>query len=177
MVLTIKELKGIAKHNKIQNYGKMKKSELQNILLEKGLIKEEDIKKIKPEKIKKEVVEIPESEKKIYCGINEPNKKQKRGTEQECIDKKQVKYYGLNKVDETKLPKKKTKDEIKSDKDKLKSDIKKNVLINKIQKEYNILKNKNEILKLNNDEKSIKELEENNKKIEKLKDEFNKIKS
>lgn len=170
MVLSVKELKAIAKQNKVPGYGKMKKKELQNVLLSSDLIREQDIKKIKPEKVKKEVVEIPESEKKIYCGINELNKKQRRGTEEECIEKKQVKYYGLNKVDETKIPKKKTKQELKDEKQKLQELIKLRIKSVQIPKQIAKLKERNELLKLNNDEKSINELNENIKKIKTLED-------
>ncbi len=36
--------------------------------------------------------------KKIYCGIDELGKNQRRGTAKECAELKQVRYYGLNKV-------------------------------------------------------------------------------
>jgi DNA repair ATPase RecN len=36
--------------------------------------------------------------KKIYCGVEELNEKQKRGTSKECAELKQIRYYGLHKV-------------------------------------------------------------------------------
>jgi hypothetical protein len=36
---------------------------------------------------------------KIYCGIGEVPKKSKRGSMEECVKLKQVRYYGLKKVD------------------------------------------------------------------------------
>jgi len=36
--------------------------------------------------------------KKIYCGIDNPEKKQRRGTPSECAELKQVRYYGLKKI-------------------------------------------------------------------------------
>jgi translation initiation factor 2B subunit (eIF-2B alpha/beta/delta family) len=36
---------------------------------------------------------------KINCGINELRKNERRGSMKECAEKKQIKYYGLKKVD------------------------------------------------------------------------------
>ena len=36
--------------------------------------------------------------KKIYCGVEEINKKQRRGTAKECGELKQIRYYGLRQV-------------------------------------------------------------------------------
>ena len=36
--------------------------------------------------------------KKIYCGVEELNEKQRRGTAKECAELKQIRYYGLKKV-------------------------------------------------------------------------------
>ena len=36
---------------------------------------------------------------KIVCGVKEPKKGEKRGTMRECADKRQVRYYGVKKVD------------------------------------------------------------------------------
>ena len=33
-----------------------------------------------------------------YCGVNEPPKKHRRGTVQECLEKGQIRYYGIQKV-------------------------------------------------------------------------------
>ena len=35
----------------------------------------------------------------IVCGIKEPKKNQRRGTMLECAEKKQIRYYGIKKVD------------------------------------------------------------------------------
>jgi hypothetical protein len=120
MVLLVKDLKALAKSNKIRGYGKMKKAELINMLIEKDIIKEEDVRK-KPKKAKeiinkpeeetiiekpkrakrtKEVIVIPEEEKNIYCGIRPLNKKQRYGTMKECVDKKKYSRYGLIKIDD-----------------------------------------------------------------------------
>lgn len=55
-------------------------------------------------------------EKKIVCGVAEPKKNERRGTMKECAEKKQVRYYGIKKVDKiiidklvAKKPKKKEK--------------------------------------------------------------------
>lgn len=37
--------------------------------------------------------------KKIYCGIDDLKENQKRGTVKECAELKQVRYYGLKKVE------------------------------------------------------------------------------
>lgn len=45
-----------------------------------------------------------------YCGVNEPPKKHRRGSIQECLEKGQIRYYGLAKVskeDIKKTPEKK----------------------------------------------------------------------
>lgn len=36
--------------------------------------------------------------KKIYCGVEDINKNQRRGTAKECGELKQIRYYGLKKV-------------------------------------------------------------------------------
>ncbi len=36
--------------------------------------------------------------KKIYCGVEELNENQRRGTAKECAELKQIRYYGLKKV-------------------------------------------------------------------------------
>lgn len=36
--------------------------------------------------------------KKIYCGVEELEKNQRRGTAKECAELKQIRYYGLKKV-------------------------------------------------------------------------------
>ena len=39
------------------------------------------------------------TDKSIYCGINKLKKNQKRGDIRECIRSKQVRFYGINKID------------------------------------------------------------------------------
>jgi hypothetical protein len=36
--------------------------------------------------------------KKIYCGVDDLDKNQRRGTAKECAELKQIRYYGLKKV-------------------------------------------------------------------------------
>ena len=36
---------------------------------------------------------------KIVCGVTEPTKKQRRGSMKECATRKQIRYYGIKKVD------------------------------------------------------------------------------
>jgi chromosome segregation ATPase len=36
--------------------------------------------------------------KKVYCGVEELQKNQRRGTAKECAELKQIRYYGLKKV-------------------------------------------------------------------------------
>jgi hypothetical protein len=38
-------------------------------------------------------------DKKIYCGTNKPTKNQRIGSLKECAEKKQIRYYGLKKID------------------------------------------------------------------------------
>lgn len=42
---------------------------------------------------------MSEKEKKITCGVREPKKTERRGTMKECAKKKQLRYYGIKKVD------------------------------------------------------------------------------
>lgn len=44
-------------------------------------------------------------DKEIICGVKEPTKKQRRGTMKECAEMKQVRYWGLKKVDKILLEK------------------------------------------------------------------------
>lgn len=39
------------------------------------------------------------AEIKINCGVHENKKNERRGTMQECVDKKQVRYYGVKTID------------------------------------------------------------------------------
>lgn len=45
----------------------------------------------------------------FYCGINKVPKNKKRGTMKECLDSRQVRYFGLNKVDQRLLEQKRQK--------------------------------------------------------------------
>jgi len=42
---------------------------------------------------------VPEADKKPKCGIKEPAKNERKGTMSECAQKKQIRLYGINKVD------------------------------------------------------------------------------
>jgi hypothetical protein len=55
---------------------------------------------------------------KIVCGVKEPKGKERRGTMLECAEKKQIRYYGLKKVDKVLIDKlvNKTKEEKKEKK-------------------------------------------------------------
>jgi hypothetical protein len=65
---------------------------------------------------------ILESEKKINCGFTDKDpRKWRDGTEAECLDKKQFRLYGLNKISvETVAKAKKNKDDEKQELDKIK---------------------------------------------------------
>ena len=39
------------------------------------------------------------TEKKIICGVKEPTKNERRGTMKECAEKKQIRFWGVKKVD------------------------------------------------------------------------------
>jgi len=43
---------------------------------------------------------------KPYCGIGDPPKGSRRGTAKECVDNKQVRYYGIKKINPKLLEKK-----------------------------------------------------------------------
>lgn len=126
----------------------------------------------------------PERKKAIYCGINNPNKYQRRGTIKECSKLKQLRYYGLHKINEEDneykgIPLKsdlrekrlyKNKGMIQGEIEKLKADIadyKYEDKYNKYKKydekiketENNILKLKNKLKKIN---EKIKEFNEEN---------------
>ena len=174
MVLKVSDLKGIAKANNIKGYSTMKKPELQQILFDKKLIKEEDIKKVKEVKPKKIKEVIPEENKTPYCGINELTNKQRRGTQEECVNMKKVSYYGIKAIDNNLIPNKKKE---KEDRDILKSKFKLKFKLNKIEKDYKKIKDKNEILKLNTDAKSKKEYNDNLTIMEQLKKEYQSVKS
>lgn len=40
------------------------------------------------------------SNKEVYCGINEPKSKQRRGSMRECAERGQIRYFGLKKIDD-----------------------------------------------------------------------------
>jgi len=169
MVLKVADLKGIAKANNIKGYSTMKKPELQQILYDKKLIAEGDIKKIKEVKPKKIKEVIPEENKAIYCGANDLTNKQRRGTQEECVKMKKISYYGVEAIDKKLLPNKKKQ---KEDKEIQKKLIQIRVKLPRIEKDYNKLKEKNELLKLNTDEKSKKEYNDNITKIEEYRKEY-----
>lgn len=45
----------------------------------------------------------------IYCGVSDVPAKQRRGTQKECIEKKQIRYYGIEKIDKKLLDEHKKK--------------------------------------------------------------------
>lgn len=49
---------------------------------------------------------------KIVCGVTEPKGKQRRGTMKECAEMKQVRYYGIKKVDKIIVDKMKSKKKV-----------------------------------------------------------------
>ena len=45
------------------------------------------------------------TDKKVSCSVKDLKKNERRGTMKECADKKQVRYYGIKKVDKIMLSK------------------------------------------------------------------------
>jgi hypothetical protein len=52
---------------------------------------------------------MSDNEKQEYCGINKLKKNQVRGSAEYCIDKRQIRYYGIKSVDTTKISGRKLK--------------------------------------------------------------------
>ncbi len=100
---------------------------------------------------------------KVYCSIGNVPKNKKRGSMKECIEKKQIRYYGIKKVDSklvaSVLKSKKNQNNI--EKIKLK-EITLSARLKKIKTEYD---------KENKRSKSQK----NEKKINELKGKYNKL--
>ena len=102
---------------------------------------------------------------KIVCGVKEPTKNERRGTMVECAEKKQIRYYGLKKVDKKivdKMSQKKSNMTIEEASGKASG--LKTRLVN--------IKKKLEIAKKEND---IKKIEELTKEFKKTKEQFLKI--
>ncbi len=55
----------------------------------------------------------------IYCGIGKVPKKQRRGTPEECVEKGQIRYYGLKQIDQRLIDNAKNKAKIPVTRDKL----------------------------------------------------------
>jgi hypothetical protein len=68
---------------------------------------------------KKESKKKVSKPKKIYCGAGEVPSGHRRGTMMECIEKNQVRYYGVKKVDSRLLSKLRSKRDIEKERDKL----------------------------------------------------------
>jgi hypothetical protein len=83
--MSIPDLKQYAMEHNIKKYSNKPKLMLINHILSE-LQKKDKVEESNP--------------KKVYCGIGKLNKNQRYGTEQECIDKKEVNRYGQFKVDE-----------------------------------------------------------------------------
>lgn len=60
---------------------------------------------------------------KIFCGVGNVPKKSRLGTAKECVEKKQVRHYGIEKIDKALLVK--TKNSIPVTRDKLISELSK----------------------------------------------------
>lgn len=88
----------------------------------------------------------------VYCGVAKIPKGQKRGSAKECLDKNQVRYYGIEKIDMTQFKKSESGKKIK----KLKEIVRKQIVILRAKKkkseeraEYEKDKDKKEKLKYN----------------------------
>ena len=57
--------------------------------------------------------------KKIYCGAGDIPSGHRRGTMQECIEKNQIRYYGVKKIDSRILSKLRTARDVASERDKI----------------------------------------------------------
>lgn len=83
--------------------------------------------------------------KKTYCGAKPLTKKQKRGTQKECKDKRQIRYWGVEKVDKEllKMKKPKLKKIVKQELDKIKLELPEidNIGIDTMEKYKNIMNN------------------------------------
>jgi hypothetical protein len=55
----------------------------------------------------------------IYCGADKLKKNQRKGTIKECVEKKQIRLYGLKKVDEKMISYSKRKDILPDTREKL----------------------------------------------------------
>jgi len=120
---------------------------------------------------------------KIICGINKLRKNEKRGSLKECIKKRQIRYYGLVKVDKKKLDKiieqldkeKKKEKETKQFPEALKNAYLKGIRLlrkrTKIELEIKQEKDKNKKLKLK------KQKEEINDKIKIVKSKISKLRN
>jgi hypothetical protein len=174
MVLLVADLKALAKANKIPGYGKMKKPELINVLVEKDIIKEEDARKKpkepKPKKVK-EVVVVPEEEKEIYCGIQSLKKNQRYGDMRECFNKNSYSRFGLFKIDDALIQNKGTKKQLEKDLEaKTKLYVAARTKRMAMEKEYEKNIDKIEYNKGNTEKKyvdMVKELEDRNEEIKK----------
>lgn len=60
---------------------------------------------------------------KIYCGVDDVPKNSRLGTAKECVEKKQVRHYGIEKIDKSLLVK--TKKSVPVTRDKLISELSK----------------------------------------------------
>lgn len=86
----------------------------------------------------------------VYCGIGKIPKNSRRGTPKECLNSNQVRYYGIEKIDQNEFKKSASGKKIK----KLKENVKKHIVILRVKKRKT--------------EERI-EYEKDNKKKEKLK--------
>jgi hypothetical protein len=102
---------------------------------------------------------------KVVCGVKEPTKNERRGTMVECAEKKQIRYYGLKKVDK-KIVDKMTKK---------KSDMTLEEASGKAKGLKTRLKNIKAKLEIAKKEKDIKKMEDLTKEFKKTKEQFLKI--
>ena len=99
----------------------------------------------------------------IYCSIGDVPKNKHRGTMKECVEKKQVRYYGIKKVDKILLATLNKEKKKKKSLDKLKEHEAKYVgRLQKIKREYD-------------KEMKKKENEKNEKLGAELKSKYNKV--
>jgi hypothetical protein len=117
-------------------------------------------KETKIKKPKKEVIKKPKKEVilKVFCGITDPIPKGYRlGSMKECVDKNQVRYYGLKKIDSLVIKSINKKKEDYADLQVQAAGLK--GTISKIKRDFN------KTTDLNEKKKLLEEFENNKKKL------------
>jgi hypothetical protein len=110
--------------------------------------------------------------KKIYCGVDELKSNQKLGTPKECAELKQVRYYGLKKINKDILEEFKGISVVSAQKEQ-----KLYKMFGRTKAEIQLIKNEISDYKQENNYKKLykKELKDLEEKLKKKKNELNKI--